>query len=57
MYKRKTKDVCKLMWNKEEIDTFDTLKEAREMKKEYEIAYHSAVSIKKTRERIEKDEK
>ena len=49
-YQRKTKDVYKLIWNGEEIDRFDTLKETREMKKEYEFAYHSGVTIKKGRE-------
>lgn len=51
-YQRKTKDVYRLIWNGEEIDNFDTLKEAREMKKEYELAYHSSVTIKRGRERI-----
>lgn len=51
-YQRKTKDVYKLIWNGEEIDSFDTLKEAREMKDEYELAYHSSITIKSRRERI-----
>lgn len=51
-YKRKTKDIYRLFWNGEEIDSFDTLKEAREIKKEYELAFHSSVSIKSGRERI-----
>lgn len=52
-YKRKTKDVYKLIWNGEEIDSFDTLDEARMMRKEYALAFHSSVDIKKSRERIE----
>ena len=52
MYQRKTKDVYRLIWNGEEIDSFDTYKEAKEMKREYELAYHSSVIIKRGRERI-----
>lgn len=48
-YVRKTKDVYALMWYSqygiEEIDSFDTYKEAKEMKKEYELAYHGSGSI------------
>lgn len=54
-YIRKTKDVWKLYWNGEEIDSFDTLKEAREMKMRYAFAFHCGVDcifIKKGRERI-----
>ena len=51
-YQRKTRDVYRLIWNDEEIDSFDTLKEAKEMRKEYELAYHSSVTIKRGRERI-----
>lgn len=51
-YKRKTRDVYKLIWNGEEIDSFDTLKEAREMRREYELAFRSSVSIRQARERI-----
>ena len=51
-YQRKTRDVHRLIWNDEEIDSFDTLKEAREMRKEYELAYHSSITIKRGRERI-----
>lgn len=51
-YQRKTKDVWKLCWNGEVIDTFDTWKEACEMRKEYELAFHSSVSIKGGREKI-----
>ena len=53
-YQRKTKDVYGLIWNNEEIDCFNTLKEAREMQKEYELAYHGTVTIKVRRERIGK---
>ena len=52
MYKRKTKDVYRLIWNGEVVDSFDTLKEATEMKKEYDLAFHSYVTIKRGRERI-----
>ncbi len=52
MYKRKTRDVYRLIWNGEEIDSFDTMKEAKEMKKEYELAFHGSVSIRAGRERI-----
>ena len=52
-YQRKTKDVYKLIWNEEEIDSFDTLKEAKEMRKEYSLAFHGGcIYIKKERERI-----
>ena len=53
-YKRKTKDIYRLFWNGEEIDSFDTFKEAKVMRVEYESAFHSpgGVSIKKGRERI-----
>ena len=52
-YQRKTKDVYKLVWRGEEIDSFDTFKEAKEMKTEYELAFHSGgISIEKGRERI-----
>jgi len=37
----------KLVWNREEIDSFDTLKEAQEMRKEYNMAYGGGVYIKK----------
>ena len=39
-YTRKTKDVYSLIWNGEEIDQFDTRKEAREMRKEYNLAFN-----------------
>lgn len=54
-YKRKTKDIYKLIWNGEEIDSFDTHEEAREMRKEYALAFHcglSSINIKSGRERI-----
>lgn len=54
-YKRKTKDVYKLVWNREVIDSFDTLKEAREMRNEYALAFHCdlySINIKTGRERI-----
>ena len=44
-YQRKTKDVYGLIWNNEEIDCFNTLKEAREMQKEY-ILLQMVYSIK-----------
>ena len=34
-YARKTKDVWRLYWNGEEIDSFDTPLEARTMRMEY----------------------
>lgn len=51
-YQRKTKDIYKIMWNGEEVDRFDTLKEAKEMKKEYNLAFHGGASIKKGREAL-----
>lgn len=51
-YQRKTKDVYKIIWNGEEVDRFDTLEEARAMKKEYDMAFHSCVSIIKGRETL-----
>lgn len=54
-YVRKTKDVYRLFWNGEEIDSFDTLKEAREMRVEYALTFHCSaisISIKKCMERI-----
>ena len=53
-YQRKTTDVYNLVWQGEVIDSFDSLKEAKEMRKEYELAYHSSVTIEKRRERIGK---
>ena len=54
-YARKTKDVWRLYWNGEEIDSFDTPLEARTMRMEYALAFHcgvSSISIKKGREKI-----
>lgn len=55
-YKRKTRDVYRLIWNGEEIDSFDTHAEAKEMRKEYALAYHCSlinIVVKKARERID----
>lgn len=53
-YKRKTKDIYKLIWNGEEIDSFDTLKEAKEMRVEYLLAFHGgSIDIRKSRERLD----
>lgn len=51
-YKRKTKDVWKLIWNGECIDSFDTKAEARAMQKEYTLAFHSYVEVKRGREYV-----
>ena len=54
-YARKTKDVWRLYWNGEEIDSFDTPLEARTMRMEYALAFHcgvAAITIRKCRERI-----
>ena len=54
-YKRKTTDVYRLIWKGEQIDYFDTLKEAKEMRKEYALAYHCdlySINIQRGRERI-----
>ena len=51
-YTRKTKDVYKIIWNVEEVDRFETFAGAKEMKKEYNIAFHGGCTIKKSRERI-----
>ena len=54
-YVRKTKDVWKLYWNGEEIDSCDTFKEAKAMRLEYALAFHCGVGsifIQKGRERI-----
>lgn len=54
-YVRKTRDVYRLIWNGEEIDSFDTHAEAREMRREYALAYHCSlidIIVKKGRERI-----
>lgn len=49
-YQRKTKDIYRIIWNGEEVDSFDTFEEAKKMKKEYEIAYHDSMRIKRGRE-------
>lgn len=49
-YQRKTKDVYKLYYKGEVIDSFDTKKEAREMTFEYNLAYHGGVTFKRGRE-------
>jgi hypothetical protein len=36
-----------LIWKGEEIDEFDTLKEAHKMKLEYQMAYGGSIMIKK----------
>ena len=54
-YERKTRDIYRLVWNGEEIDSFDTYSEAREMRREYALAFHcslSSIIIKPRRERI-----
>ena len=51
-YIRKTQDVYFLCWNGEEIDQFDTYKEAKAMRTEYNLAYRGGVSIIKRRVRI-----
>lgn len=51
-YQRKTRDVWQLIWNGEIIDSFEHYDEAKAMRKEYEMAYHSEVRIKLGRERI-----
>ena len=35
----------KLIWKNEEIDSFDTLKEARAMACEYAMAYNGLISV------------
>ncbi len=49
MYERKTKDIYNLIYCGEVIDQFETFKEAKEMKKEYEFAFKSYISIQKKR--------
>lgn len=54
-YERKTKDVYRLIWNGEEIDSFDTHSEAKQMRREYALAYHCSlidIILKKGREKI-----
>jgi hypothetical protein len=51
-YQRKTKDVFLIIWNGEEIDEFGTIQEAREMRKEYNLAFRGGCSIKCKRVKI-----
>lgn len=54
-YERKTKDIYRLIWNGEEIDSFYTMAEARQMRREYALAFNcglSSIIIKTGRERI-----
>ena len=54
-YKRKTRDIYRLIWNEEEIDSFYDYHEARQMRREYALAFHCglcSIIIKKGRERI-----
>jgi len=51
-YQRKTKDVFLIIWNGEEIDQFDTRKEARAMRIEYNIAFKGGCWIRVKREKI-----
>lgn len=54
-YERKTRDIYRLIWNGEEIDSFYDYYEARQMRREYALAFHSDLSniiIKTGRERI-----
>lgn len=52
MKPRKTKDVWVIRWNGEDVDQFDTLKEARDMAKAYRMAFNSPVSIALRREKV-----
>lgn len=51
-YQRKTQDVYFIIWNGEEVDEFETRKEASEMRKEYNMAFGGGCSIRKKRVRI-----
>ena len=51
MYIRKTKDIYILLWNGEEIDETEKREEAIFLRKEYNIAFHGGVTIKKRRVR------
>jgi len=53
MYKRKTKDVFEIRWNGECVDSAETLKDARYLRQEYNLAFKGGVSIKKRREKIQ----
>ena len=49
MYIRKTKDIYILIWNGEEIDETESRTDAIFLKKEYNMAFHGGVTIKKRR--------
>lgn len=49
MYIRKTKDIYILIWNGEEIDETESRADALYLKREYSIAFHGGVTIKKRR--------
>ena len=51
-YERKTKDMYFIIWNNEEVDEFETRKEAREMLKEYNMAYGGGCEMKRKRVKI-----
>ena len=54
-YERKIRNVYRLIWNGEEIDSFYDYHEAKEMRREYALAFHcglSSIIVKKGRERI-----
>lgn len=38
-----------IMWKGEEVDQFDSMREAREMVKEYNMAYGGGCTVKKTK--------
>lgn len=49
MYVRKTKDIYVLMWCGEEIDETESRENAIFLRKEYNLAFHDGVTIKKRR--------
>lgn len=49
MYIRKTKDIYILYWNGEEIDETESRTNAIFLKREYNLAFHGGVIIKKRR--------
>lgn len=49
MYIRKTKDIYILFWNGEEIDETETRADALYLRREYNMAHHGGVTIKKRR--------
>lgn len=51
-YQRKTVDQFYIIWNNEEVDQFDSRKEARLMVKEYNLAFGGGCFIRKKREKI-----